>query len=256
MSNIFQTDKIYDPSEVVALLVADVDSDEEDLDECNPIIIEQEASSQDDEDECAEDESLENENVHPPNSNSESILSRDGTVWENRPLNPDGRTSRRNIIRTRPGTKQFILSRVDTALDVFKELWGHQNFECILRYTKAEAFRQGSHEFSITKQELDAFFGLCLLRGVFKGRNEPLRSFWESEHGRPIFGETMSRNKFQSILRYIRFDDKNSRPIRRSTDKFAAIRELWNSVMDNCQKSYFPHADVTVDEQLFPCRSR
>ena len=26
--------------------------------------------------------------------------------------------------------------------------------------------------------------------------------------------------------------------------------------MNNCQKSYFFHADVTVDEQLFPCRSR
>ena len=66
----------------------------------------------------------------------------------------------------------------------------------------------------------------------------------------------MSRNKFQAILRYIRFDDKISRPLRRRTDKFAAIRELWNSVKDNCQKSYFPHADVTVDEQLFPCRLR
>ena len=104
--------------------------------------------------------------------------------------------------------------------------------------------------------ELDAFFGLCLLRGVFKGRNELLPSFWKSDHGRPIFRETMSRNKFQSILIYIRFDDKNYRPIRQSTDKFAAIRELWNSLMNNCQKSYFPHADVTVDEQLFPCPSR
>ena len=46
----------------------------------------------------------------------------------------------------------------------------------------------------------------------------------------------MSRNKFQSILRYIRLDDKNSRSLRRQTDKFAAIRELWDSVMDNCQK--------------------
>ena len=56
--------------------------------------------------------------------------------------------------------------------------------------------------------------------------------------------------------RYIRFDDKNSRTNRQRTDKFAAIRELWNPVLDNCQKSYFPHADVTVDEQLFPCRLR
>ena len=39
----------------------------------------------------------------------------------------------------------------------------------------------------------------------------------------------------------------------RKTPKFVAIRELWNTVMDNCQKSYFRHADVAVDEQLFNC---
>ena len=62
--------------------------------------------------------------------------------------------------------------------------------------------------------------------------------------------------KFQSILSFIRCDDNKFRPIRRSTDQFAAIRELLNSVMNNCQKSYFPDADVTVDEQLFSCRLR
>ena len=223
MLNIFQVGQTYDPSEVLTLLAADVDSDEEDFDENNFTTTEQENSSEDDEDESAEDESLENENLHSPNSNCKSIMSRDGTVWENRPPNADGRKSRRNIIRTRPGTKQFILSRVDTVLDVFKDLCGHQNFESILRFTKAEALMQENTKFSISKLELEAYFGLCLLRGVFKGRNEPLSSFWETERGRPIFRQTMSRNKFQAILKYIRFDDKIFRPLRRRTDKFASI---------------------------------
>ena len=98
MSNIFEDGKSYDPREVLTLLAADVDSDEEDFGESNFIITEQENSSQDDEDECAEDESLQNENLHPPNTNNKSTLSRDGTVWENRPPNADGRTSRCNII--------------------------------------------------------------------------------------------------------------------------------------------------------------
>ena len=67
----------------------------------------------------------------------------------------------------------------------------------------------------------DAFFDLCLLCRVFKGRKEPLSSFWESENG-SIFPETILSNKFRSILTYIRFEDKNSRPIRRRTDKYAA----------------------------------
>ena len=45
MPNIFQAGKTYDPSEVLALLAADVDSDKEDFDESNPIIIEQDNSS-------------------------------------------------------------------------------------------------------------------------------------------------------------------------------------------------------------------
>ena len=51
MSNIFQVGKTYDPREVLTLLAADVDSDEEDFDESNFIITEQENSSQDDENE-------------------------------------------------------------------------------------------------------------------------------------------------------------------------------------------------------------
>ena len=128
MSNMFEDGKTNDPREVLTLLQAEVNSDEEDLGESNFIITEQENSSQDDEDEC-EDESLQNKNFHPPNTNTISKLSRDGTVWENRLPNADGGTSRCNIIRTRPGTKQFILARVDTVLNVFKELWGHQNLE-------------------------------------------------------------------------------------------------------------------------------
>ena len=48
-----------------------------------------------------------------------------------------------------------------------KSCKGTKNFESILRFTKAEALMQGNTKFSISKLELEAFFGLCLLRGVF-----------------------------------------------------------------------------------------
>ena len=76
--------------------------------------------------------------------------------------------------------------------------------------------------FFLSKDEFTAFFGLYILRGVLKGRDEPLFNFRDEEYGRLIFRKTMSKNKLQSILRYIRFDDKNSRSLRRQTDKFAA----------------------------------
>ena len=125
-----------------------------------------------------------------------------------------------------------------------------------MHFTLAEAQREEDEAFPLSKDEFTAFFGLYILCGVLKGRDEPLFNFWDEEYGRLIFRKTMSKNKFQSMLRYIRFDDKNSRSLRRQTDKFATIRELWDSVMDNCQKSYFPGANVTINEQLFGCRAR
>ena len=76
-----------------------------------------------------------------------------------------------------------------------------------MHFTLAEARRKGDEAFSLSKEEFTAFFGLCILRSVLKGRDEPLFNFWDEEYGRLIFRETMSRNKFKSILRYICFDD-------------------------------------------------
>ena len=58
------------------------------------------------------------------------------------------------------------------------------------------------------------------------------------------------------ILRFIRFDDKRTRPRRRENEKYSPIRDLWETVMNNVEKFFFPHGEVTIDEQLFPCRAR
>jgi len=259
-------DNVCNVKEFLDMLLVDEDSDEEDFEESEPKLqeTEQESDIENDEQEIEDHDtelsSLQNEDFlgtdGPSVPQQSQVSSRDGTIWNKEPPSTIGRQGKRNIISTKPGTKRFILARVNDEKDVFQELWGHQNFENVMHFTLAEAQRQEDEAFSLSKNELTAFFGLCILRGVLKGRDEPLFNFWNEEYGRPIFRETMSRNKFKSILRYIRFDDKNSRSLRRQTDKFAAIRDLWNSVMDNCQKSFFPNPNVTVDEQLFPCRAR
>ena len=78
---------------------------------------------------------------------------------------------------------------------------------------------------------------------MIKGQDEVLYGFWGNSRGRKIFSE-----KFQLNLGYIRFDDKASQIQRRGTDKFAAIRELLENVMFNCQKAFFLHPNVTIDE--------
>lgn len=244
LSRMAQYIRRFSAEEALRRLTEDVDSDEEDFAELDVIL-------DNNEDNDVNEEDDDEEYSGPSITNYEST---DGTSWTDSCPRP--RARRRNIIRQRGGSKQFIQARVDSVSDIFHELFGHDVVEIIHKHTLEEARRQGDESFSLTQDEISAFLGLSIIRGVFKGRGEPLPSFWDSSYGRSIFRETMSRNKFQDILRYIRFDDKQTRTRRRRQDKFTPIRKVWDNVMNNLQKCFFPHGEVTIDEQLFPCRSR
>lgn len=66
----------------------------------------------------------------------------------------------------------------------------------------------------------------------------------------------MSEGTFHMITSALRFDDVASRRQMRSTDKFAPIRELWDSWQKLLPKFYNCHENVTVDEQLVAFRGR
>ena len=94
--------------------------------------------------------------------------------------------------------------------------------------------------------EFDGFVGLLLLAGVYKSKNESLIELWSERDGR----STMTLNRFKSILKYCRFDDKNTRRARAEVDKLAPIRDIWDMFIAQLPKFYKPGADLTVDEQL------
>ena len=66
----------------------------------------------------------------------------------------------------------------------------------------------------------------------------------------------MLKDRFQLLLRYIRFYNKVTRNERSKSDKAAAIRDVWTMMDRNLSKGYKPSAAVIVDEQLFPFRGR
>ncbi|KAL1251031.1 hypothetical protein QQF64_018827 [Cirrhinus molitorella] len=73
--------------------------------------------------------------------------------------------------------------------------------------------------------ELKAFIALLYVRGAYCGKNIDIESFWSKEWGNTFFITTMSRNRFREIMRYLRFDRKETRRCRLSTDKFALMAE-------------------------------
>ena len=83
---------------------------------------------------------LPNEDLQRPSVPQQSqVFSRYGTIWNKEPPCTTGRQGKRNILSTKPGTKRFILARVNDENDVFQELWGHQNFENVMHFSLAEA---------------------------------------------------------------------------------------------------------------------
>ncbi|XP_050300607.1 piggyBac transposable element-derived protein 1-like [Anthonomus grandis grandis] len=78
----------------------------------------------------------------------------------------------------------------------------------------------------------------------------------DKKYVRPIIPASMSRNRFQLLTAFIRFDDFSTRPQRKINDKLAPIKEIFDLFVQNCIMAYSPGSHVTIDEQLVSFRGR
>lgn len=109
---------------------------------------------------------------------------------------------------------------------------------------------------ALDQVDLLAYIGLLILAGVYRSNNEATQSLWDAESGRPIFRSTMSLQQFHVLSRIIRFDNRDTRPVRWRNDKLAAIRNVWDRWVERLPLMYNPGPEVTVDERLVPFRGR
>jgi hypothetical protein len=205
-----------------------------------------------------EDEQLLSENDNDDDMNViEKFIGKDGTVWDSLP-NPELRTPARNIIRG--ATHKVILpagKKIDSTDDAFSLMFNDSVIDTIVKYTNIRATGIiGISWKTIDRIELQAFFGLLITVGINKQGIINYNEFWCPLFGSQIFRACMSRNRFTAILRFIRFDDKSTRSSRRSKDKLAPIRDIWDMITKNLLKHYLPGDNLTIDEQLVPFRGR
>ncbi|XP_071039876.1 piggyBac transposable element-derived protein 4-like [Parasteatoda tepidariorum] len=111
-------------------------------------------------------------------------------------------------------------------------------------------------DWSITEVQLRAFISILYARGAYEAKSLKASYLWSKKWGTSFFSKTMSRDKFMEILRFIRFDKRNQRSQRLKTDKFALISLIWDKFIQNSQACYKPGENLTVDEQLFPSKTR
>ncbi|XP_045481006.1 piggyBac transposable element-derived protein 4-like [Harmonia axyridis] len=105
--------------------------------------------------------------------------------------------------------------------------------------------------------EIHAFIGLLYLAGAYKSNSQYLEELWGQEgDGIEKFGLVMNIKRFKILIRCLRFDDRSTRNQRKTLDRLAPIREVFDKFIINCQNSYYPAENVTIDEMLPGFRGR
>jgi len=108
-----------------------------------------------------------------------------------------------------------------------------------------------------SRREIMALLGLLYLIGTRKGHPANVGELWTADGtGIQILRPCMSYDRFLFLLRCIRFDDLQTRPGRRQTDKFAPIRTILDIFVKICQQCYNTSEFTPIDEMLHPFRGR
>uniref|UniRef100_A0AAR2K205 PiggyBac transposable element-derived protein domain-containing protein n=1 Tax=Pygocentrus nattereri TaxID=42514 RepID=A0AAR2K205_PYGNA len=179
---------------------------------------------------------------------------KDGTVWREEQI---GRPLHHSPIECNPMDGEptaFARREVSSRLQSFLCLISLQMLRTIQEWTVQHA-RQTQHgNWFMDLPELMAFIAILILRGIV--RLPAVHDAWSATLGVPSISKIMARNRFQDIMRHLRFDDKDTRIERVANDRFAAVSDVWGSFVANCIASYNPGRHITIDEQLFPTKTR
>lgn len=136
-----------------------------------------------------------------------------------------------------------------SCFEVFMLFFTEEMFKYLTDQTLLYAHRcQNNQAFSATVEDIRKFIGILLISGY---HNVPTRNdYWSTSEDleAPIFGKTMSRNRFREIMKYFHCADNQN--LERS--KVAKIRPLIEMLKCNCQQFGIFHENLSIDESMIP----
>ncbi|KAF2894950.1 hypothetical protein ILUMI_11225 [Ignelater luminosus] len=192
---------------------------------------------------------------------NQACTSKDGTKWKVVSTNKIRavKSAQRNILKDNPGPT--IYAKQNTNKDKISTFWrlfvDNHMLKIIRNCTETEANNKLENvDWKLSFEDLDTFIAILYARGAYASSKLELDSLWSIKWGLPFFRETMSKNHFKEIMKFLRFDIRATRQGRLQHDKFALVSDIWNRFIYNCKISYVPGENITVDEQLFPTKVR
>lgn len=190
---------------------------------------------------------------------NQNEISADGTCWEKiQEGSSPGRLPLHNIFKDVSGPTGYAKKNImkGEASSAFSLVIDDHMLEHIRSCTELEASRVLGKKWNLTKTKLKAFIGLLYGRGAYETKNLKVSYLWNKKWGPNFFANTMSRNDFTEILRFIRFDKKSERSQRLKSDKFALVSAVWDRFIENSMNCYKPGPNITIDEQLLSTKAR
>ncbi|XP_050335819.1 uncharacterized protein LOC126762820 [Bactrocera neohumeralis] len=206
-------DQFFPPNEAVA---SDCDDTDDEI-----------APNNEDNEEEGEDKDEEDEEIEDGEDKDEDEQSKDGTQWAATPPS-EHQAERRNIVRERcgPNRNTNLLSNLDT----FKLFFTPEMADIIIRHTNKKAIstytayneknpEKKQLEWKILElQEFHAFLAILITSCANNSNTDNAREMWQP-YSYPLYRAAMSINRSWNIIRFIRFDDANTRAQRLESDK-------------------------------------
>ena len=106
----------------------------------------------------------------------------------------------------------------------------------------------------VTVIEMKKVLGLIFVTGIV--RKPKLELYWSTRgiFQTPLFPQTMSRNRFQLIQRYLHFSDNNAAVT--NEDPLCKIRTILDTVVYNFRTNYTPDREISLGESMLGWRGR
>ncbi|XP_060725490.1 piggyBac transposable element-derived protein 3-like [Tachysurus vachellii] len=213
-----------------------------------------------------EEEESETETEQEPNTPPQKIhrgtekpclsqTAKDGTVWVEEDIGmPSAEEVNRSCFTAQAGPTESVKRKITSVLQSFLCLLDVGMLQAIRDCTVRQA-RRTEPDWNLAVHELMAFISILFVRAIMCPVGA-LVDCWSESFLVPVIKETMSRDRFISIMQHLRFDNKDTHAERVKIDKFAAISDIWRRFNKNCVESFTPGEHMTIDEQLFPTKVR
>ncbi|KFM56992.1 hypothetical protein X975_25586, partial [Stegodyphus mimosarum] len=153
------------------------------------------------------------------------------------------RPAQKNIVHIRPGPvaeARFAKEPIDCfnlfISDVVKEeIFTHTNAEINRKKIDYANITDGSQN-NLNYDELNALFGILILSAALKDNHLSTKVMFDVTFSSGRYRATFTERRFSFLLDCLRFDEKDTRQERKKTDKLAAIRQIWEILIENCKK--------------------